>query len=116
MTEAFEGWAILELMGHRRLAGYVTDVEIAGGRMLRLDVPDEPGPTGEEYAATQFYSPAALYCLTPTTEDIARAVALRARPEPVHRWELPRPATDPVELSGELDESVLDLDGEEQHP
>jgi hypothetical protein len=39
--------------------------------------------------ATQFYSPAALYCLTPTTEEIARAVALRNQPEPVTRWELP---------------------------
>ena len=27
MTDAFEGWMILELMGHRRLAGYVREAE-----------------------------------------------------------------------------------------
>ena len=44
MTEerkAFEGWAILELMGHRRLGGLVTEQEIAGAAFLRIDVPGE---------------------------------------------------------------------------
>lgn len=84
--EPFASWAILELLGHRRLAGYVTEQEVAGAGMLRIDVPMPDGKT-----ATQFYSPAALYCLTPTTEEIARAVALRGTPAPVHAWELPAP-------------------------
>lgn len=82
------GWAILELMGHRRLAGYVTEQEVAGQGMLRLDVPGADGR-----AATQFYSPAAVYCITPTTEDVATAVAASRRPTPVSRWEL-EPAAD----------------------
>jgi hypothetical protein len=84
-TARFEGWCVLELMGHRRLAGMVTEVEIAGSGMLRIDVPGEDGPT-----ATQFYSPSAVYAITPTTEAIARGFARRYRPEPVQRWELPR--------------------------
>jgi hypothetical protein len=79
----FEGWAILELMGHRRLAGYVQAQEIAGAGMLRIDVPGDDGPV-----ATQFYSPAAVYCITPTTEAIARSVAKKSQPTPVQRWEL----------------------------
>jgi hypothetical protein len=75
---------VLELMGHRRLAGLVTEVEIGGASFLRLDVPGEHG----EWRATQFYSPSAVYCMTPTTEGIAREVAERNQPEPVHRWEL----------------------------
>lgn len=39
----FEGWAILELMGHRRLAGYVSECEVAGTKLLRIDVPDSSG-------------------------------------------------------------------------
>lgn len=93
----FEGWAVLELMGHRRLGGYVTEVELAGKGMLRIDVP------GARASATQFYSPAALYCLTPTTEEVARALAARAQPEPVHRWELPVAA-------GSVDEHDDDID------
>ena len=35
----FEEWAILELMGHRRLAGKITDAVIGGGAFLRIDIP-----------------------------------------------------------------------------
>ena len=87
MSEKFGEWAILELMGHRRLGGYVTEQEIAGTAFLRIDVPGDD----DSAAATQFYAPAAVYAITPTTEEIARAVAAHNRPEPVHRWELPAP-------------------------
>jgi hypothetical protein len=89
MTDTtFEGWVILELMGHRRLAGYIQEATIAGGSFVRIDVPGEPGPTGQEYIASQFYAPGAIYCITPTTEETARAVAFNNRPTPVQRWEL----------------------------
>lgn len=84
-TPGFEGWAVLELMGHRKLAGKVTEAEIAGKGFIRLDVPGEEGTL-----ATQFYSPGSLYCLTPVTEAVARALAKRYQPEPVSRYELPQ--------------------------
>ncbi len=93
MAAAYEGWAILELMGHRRLAGRVSEAEIAGAKLLRIDVPGE----GDSVKATQFYSAAAVYCLTPTTEETARKVAALAAPAPVQQWELPAlPAKAPV--------------------
>lgn len=82
--EQFEGWVILELMGHRRLAGYLREQQIGGASFLRLDVPGDDGAV-----ATQFYSPSAVYCITPTTEDTANAVAKLTRVAPVQRWELP---------------------------
>lgn len=114
----FEGWAILELMGHRRLAGYVRETELAGTGMLRLDVPthavavctcgstdpdsishvdhqhdcmlfQDENAAPPDAQATQFYSPSSVYCLTPTTETVARALAAKSRPAPVQRWELP---------------------------
>lgn len=94
---AFEGWAVLELMGHRRLAGYLSEATIGGGAFVRIDVPG----LGDDPVATQFYAPGAVYCITPTTEDVARAVARRNQPEPVHRWELPRPV--------EPDEVTVDI-------
>lgn len=78
-------WCVLELMGHRRLGGYVSEATIAGAPVIRIDVPAVTGAG----AATQFYSPAAIYCVTPTTEAIARALAASARPTPVQRYELP---------------------------
>lgn len=91
MTEdqMFAEWVILEVMGHRRLAGFLSEMEIAGRGFLRLEVPGQPG-------ATQLYNPTSVYCITPTTEAIARALAVSNQPAPVQRWELP-PAITPDE-------------------
>lgn len=96
MTEdqIFAEWVILELMGHRRLAGFLTEQEVAGKGFLRLDIPGQP-------PATQLYNPTAVYAITPTTEDIARAVAMTSQPAPVQRWELP-PAITPDEEAAEV--------------
>lgn len=61
----FEGWAIVELMGHRQRGGYVKDVEMFGGKMLRIDIPVDPGKT-----VTEFYGCSALYALRPCSEEI----------------------------------------------
>jgi hypothetical protein len=90
----YEGWAILELMGHRKLGGYMRVVDLVGAAFVRIDVPEE----GAFGSATQFYASAAIYAITPTTEETARALARGFRPEPVTRWELP-PAAPPA--SGE---------------
>lgn len=59
----FSGYAVVELMGHRVRAGLVTEVEMFGTKMLRLDIPG---------AESEFYSGAALYGLTRCTEEQAR--------------------------------------------
>ena len=84
--QEFEGWCVLELMGHRRLAGFVREATIGGGSFIRIDVPGADGQPG----ATQFYAPGSVYAITPTTEDVARRFAARAQPEPIQEWELPR--------------------------
>lgn len=89
--KAFESWAILELMGHRRLAGYVQEVELAGEGFLRIDVVSPDGKS-----VTQYYRPGAIYGITPTTEETVRAVAGMNQPAPVSRWELPMPSHEPL--------------------
>ena len=82
-------------MGHRKLGGFLREVELAGAPFLRIDVP-EADPRGP---VTQFYAPGAIYAITPTTEDTARALARSARPAPVDRYELlpPPPSMSPEE-------------------
>ncbi len=87
--EKFEQWAILELMGHRRLAGKVSEASIGGGSFIRIDMPMKDGSN-----STQFYSPGSVYCITPTTEDISRKMSLAYQPEPVSQWEF-RQLTEP---------------------
>ena len=82
--EQYEGWTILELMGHRRIIGCVKQQEIAGRAFLRVDIPSEP-------PVTQFYGAEAVYCMTPTTEETARKACALNRIAPVSQWELPAP-------------------------
>ena len=86
MTEVqqpFEEWAIVELMGHRRLGGLVTEVERFGTKMARVDIPpaEEGGQT-----ITQFYGGSSIYALTITDEETARAVARANQQRPVEAW------------------------------
>ena len=80
MTEitAYEGWAMLELMGHRQRVGRVQEVEMYGGKMLRIDIPIEGGDI------TEFYGCTSIYALRPIAEDVARDAARRhGDPRPV---------------------------------
>ena len=100
-------------MGHRRLAGRVTETTIAGAGFLRIDVPGENG----QAIATQFFAPTSVYALTPTTEQMARDVAQRAKVAPVQEWELPSrralSAGDPPEET-EADDDAADEDEVEE--
>jgi hypothetical protein len=76
MSEQFQGWAVLELMGHRRLAGQLSEQNVGGAAFIRIDVPSAP-------PVTQFYAPGAVYAITPCTEEVARAVAAKTQTDPV---------------------------------
>lgn len=89
-SPAYEGWAIVELMGHRQTAGLVREVQMAGTTLLRVDT---PGPAEGEILATQLYGGAAIYCLTPCEEAVARRL-LERQPHnlpPAVRLVLPSP-------------------------
>ncbi len=70
--ERFEGWCILELMGHSRTAGFVRTVELAGHGMLRVDVFCDDSESSDR---TEYFSPGALYALRPVSEELARYTA-----------------------------------------
>lgn len=89
MSEAAPYWAIVELMGHRQRAGLCQEVEQFGAKMLRIDI-----PAGETFV-TEFYGGSSIYALRPSSEDVARAMALRlGDPRPVSpvAYRLPAPA------------------------
>lgn len=87
MPEPIEGPYIVEQLGYKKLAGFVSEVTIAGKGFLRIDVPDSKEGT----LATQYISPDSIYALTPTTEEMVRSLAQSYQPQPVQRWELPAP-------------------------
>ena len=88
MTERakFEEWAVLELFGHQRLAGMVTEVQLSGASFVRVDVPEDGKKKG--WKLTKMYNPNAIYSITPVTEATARIVATSVSGEPVTRWDV----------------------------
>jgi len=64
----FEGWAVIELMGHQTIAGYVQEASMFGGTMCRVDVPG----VGDKKAWTKYLGLHAIYALTPTDPFTAR--------------------------------------------
>jgi hypothetical protein len=70
-TAVVENWAILEIMGHERLAGRITETNIAGVPMLRVEV-----PTTEKLPGfVRLLSGASIFSLTPVPQDVATIVA-----------------------------------------
>lgn len=121
MKEAKEEvWAVVELMGHVRLGGRLTEEEKFGAKLGRLDIPMTPdpkcpgcgpngdgtviGPMGESMVpcpacggfVTQFFGGGSVYRITIVDEAAARAVAKHAQPAPVHAWELPKQLPAPI--------------------
>ena len=90
MTEQtkFEEWAVLELFGHQRLAGLVTEVQLGGASFVRVDVPDVEKEPGAPVKLTKYLNPSAIYAITPVTEETARAAARSCSSAPVTRWDV----------------------------
>ncbi|MGR9252710.1 hypothetical protein [Rhizobium leguminosarum] len=92
-SEVFESWAIVELMGHRKRPGYAKEVELAGGKMLRIDIPVSDGDS-----VTEFYGTPAIYAIRPATEEVCRDMAYRSYgidPRPVRPVDY-RPLVAPI--------------------
>jgi hypothetical protein len=84
-TPALDTWGIVELMGHQKTAGKLSEQSLAGANMLRVDVPalaaTRYSPATEPF--TKYYSSSAIYAITPTSEAVARAAAAQVRPEAI---------------------------------
>lgn len=95
-SDKFESWCLVELFGHQKIVGKVTEATLASGAFLRVDVPEFNGSP----AFTRFYGPGAIYSINPITEEVARGLMAQYRHEPVSRWELPQIA-EKVESHGD---------------
>lgn len=101
---AFEGWAVVELMGHQREIGYVTTEAYGQAVMFRVDTPELPerefvltrpewtsaGDNGRSWtpegsrvkrdaiqARSRLVAPGSLYAINPCTEEAARTAIER---------------------------------------
>jgi hypothetical protein len=115
----FETWAIVEVMGHKKLAGWVTEQTIAGAALVRVDVPDTPADEryGVSHAATEKYTKligvGSIYMLTPCSEEIARRAARE-----IERHNDPIPVTLPavrqLVAAGPVEDAEIEMEDEEE--
>jgi hypothetical protein len=117
--DKFEGWAMVELMGHKKLAGQCSEQVVAGAALLRIDVPETqqrktvPGYGGTVVESkpgyTKLVGVGSVYCITPTTEEVARRCA-----EVIERWNDPIPVDLPkllpatASVAGDTDAGTQD--------
>ena len=105
VSSGFGAWAVLELMGHVKIAGYVTEEKLFGVELGRIDI-----PVDDKKSITQYFGGSSVYRITPITEDVARAFAARNQPRPIYTYELALPDNRPSEE--EMFFSQLDMDDE----
>ncbi len=68
-------WAIVEIMGHLRRAGRISEVQRFGAALLRVDIPIPGEAEGETLFVSEFFSGSSIYRLRPCSEEIAREAA-----------------------------------------
>lgn len=85
-NEKLNCWALVELMGHQKIAGLIAETTIAGGPMLRIDVPE----TAAKPAFTRFLGTSAIYAINPCTEELAKKCAEALELRPISIWEVDR--------------------------
>lgn len=73
-------WAIIQLFGHKTLAGLVSKSEMLGQALLRIDVP----ATTAQPAFTQLYGDKAIYSVTFVSEEVAKKTAEAVQMNPIN--------------------------------
>jgi hypothetical protein len=129
----FEGWAVVEMMGHRKETGFVVTEAFGQAVLFRVDTPGLPAerefvlespeyavfngvrrwcPAGTKVtrAASEpkscLVAPSSLYAINPCTEAFAMKVIERSVPRPLIVLELPEQAALPAVPDGEFQEAA----------
>jgi len=87
MENTFNEWALVELFGHNKIAGKVSEFKMGNDSMIRVDVPeiDEKHP-----AFTKIYSPKAVYGITPLSEQSAMGFVRSFKVKPIDIYDMQR--------------------------
>lgn len=73
VTEELKAWALVELFGHQRIVGYLTQQTFGTGVLFRVDVPDlkKDGKVIRQ-GFTRYFGLSSIYSITPITEEAVR--------------------------------------------
>ncbi len=104
-VETFNEWAIVDVMGHQRFVGKVSEQVIAGQGFVRVDIP----ATSTTPAWTKLIGTASIYAITPVSEEIARGLNIKRPNAPVQAYELPSDAKQDAKPAGYIEVDPSDF-------
>jgi hypothetical protein len=82
--QTFESFALVELFGHNRMAGKVTEQSIGGATFIRVDVPE----TSKQPGFSRMLNPSAIYAINPITEEAMNELAKNLDKAPIQAWDI----------------------------
>jgi len=72
-SDELKSWALVELFGHARVVGYLSQQSFGSGVLFRVDVPDlTVCGRVERKGFTRYFGLSAIYSITPMTEEMVR--------------------------------------------
>lgn len=83
-TKSLDLWAIVELFGHSKIAGKVTEQSVGSSSFVRVDVPE----TESHPSFTRLFNPSAIYAINPVTEEVAKYMAVQIQSQPIQSWDV----------------------------
>lgn len=95
MENKFELNAVIELFGHQRMAGKVTEQTIGSSTFIRVDVPE----TETQPSFTRIINPSAIYAINPVTLDVMQHMANKIQNKPIEAWDIRQMQKKLLELS-----------------
>lgn len=84
MDNKFELNAIVELFGHQRISGRVTEQTVGSSTFIRIDVPE----TSTQPKFTRIVNPTAVYAINPVTEEVMIEMAEKILQKPIDAWDI----------------------------
>ena len=83
-TQQFKGFAVVELFGHNKIAGFVETQTFGSAVFFRVDVPE----TDDNPAFSKLFNPSAIYAINPCDEPVAMVVAKGLQERPIQSYSL----------------------------
>ncbi|SKA81027.1 hypothetical protein SAMN02745130_02154 [Thiothrix eikelboomii] len=83
-TNHFAEWAVIELMGHQKIAGFASSQSIGDQSFVRVDVP----ATARSKSFTKLLGGSAIYALTLVDEALAREYCAEYAFTPISHYDL----------------------------
>lgn len=99
-NKQLELFAVVELFGHQKMAGKVTEHNFGTATFVKVSVPE----TNEQPAYDRLLNPSAIYAINPVTEEVANEMAKQFQQRPIESWDIRK-----------MNEKLLSLKSSDNH-